>query len=82
MCMIKFYTKEGCTKCAEVIGALQAKRLAFELLDIGRNNNFEELIKVGGKDAPFFVDFTCAFISSDEKEILSHIATHANIDTH
>ena len=65
--MITLYVKTGCRYCAKVLGALDAREIAYEERNIASDEVCDELTQRGGKcQVPYLVDGETEMYESDD----------------
>lgn len=73
--MLDLYVSQYCPYCKKVMNYLQENDIEFNLLDVADSENFDKLVKLGGKDqVPFLNDTEKDVLMYESDDIIDYIS--------
>ncbi len=73
--MLDLYVSQYCPYCKKVMNYLQENDIEFNLLDVADSENFDKLVKLGGKDqVPFLNDTENDVLMYESDDIIDYIS--------
>lgn len=74
--MINLFILNNCPYCQKVIDFLKTTDIDFILLDINEQQNYDEMIKLGGKrQVPFLFDNENNVVMYESADIIEYLKT-------
>ena len=73
--MLDLYVSQYCPYCKKVMNYLQGNDVDFNMLDVSDSENFDKLVKLGGKDqVPFLNDTENDVLMYESDDIIDYIS--------
>lgn len=73
--MLDLYVSQYCPYCKKVMNYLQENDVEFNMLDVADSVNFNNLVKLGGKDqVPFLNDTENDVLMYESDDIIDYIS--------
>jgi len=73
--MLDLYVSQYCPYCKKVMNYLQGNDVDFNMLDVSDSENFDKLVKLGGKDqVPFLNDTDNNVLMYESDDIIDYIS--------
>ncbi len=73
--MLDLYVSQYCPYCKKVMNYLQENDVEFNMLDVADSENFDKLVKLGGKDqVPFLNDTENDVLMYESDDIIDYIS--------
>ena len=73
--MLDLYVSQYCPYCKKVMNYLQGNDVDFNMLDVADSENFDKLVKLGGKDqVPFLNDTENDVLMYESDDIIDYIS--------
>lgn len=74
--MINLFILDSCPYCQKVIDFLKTTDIDFNLLDINKQQNYDEMMKLGGKrQVPFLFDNKNNVVMYESADIIEYLKT-------
>lgn len=74
--MINLFILNSCPYCQKVIDFLKTTDIDFNLLDINEQQNYDEMMKLGGKrQVPFLFDNENNVVMYESADIIEYLKT-------
>ena len=74
--MINIFMLPTCPYCKRVIDYLESTNLKYELLDINNQQNYDSMMKLGGKrQVPLLFDSENNIVMYESKDIIEYLKT-------
>ena len=73
--MLDLYVSQYCPYCKKVMKYLDENNIEYKMLDVGEAENFNKLVKLGGKDqVPFLNDTDNDVLMYESSDIIKYIS--------
>ena len=73
--MLDLYVSQYCPYCKKVMNYLDENNIEYKMLDVGEAENFNKLVKLGGKDqVPFLNDTDNDVLMYESSDIINYIS--------
>ena len=73
--MLDLYVSQYCPYCKKVMKYLDENNIEYNMLDVGEAENFNKLVKLGGKDqVPFLNDTDNDVLMYESSDIIKYIS--------